>query len=109
MTTPSSIAPTGNNLIVDKTNPPAGPAGNNSVVDKANPFVGLNVSGFAPIGVILAERKERAGELKKKSGPQPPTVSEHRTPLGPGESLYDGRIDETRLYNIAGGWVKRTT
>jgi hypothetical protein len=102
MTIPNPSAPTSYNPTADKTNQSIGPAGNNTVIDKTNPFVGLDVSGFEPIEVTVAKKKVKAGE-KKKSARRPPTVSEHRTPLAAGESLYDSRIDPIRFHNIVGG------
>ncbi|KAF1831824.1 hypothetical protein BDW02DRAFT_600464 [Decorospora gaudefroyi] len=84
------------------------PAGHRPAVDKTNPFVGLDISGFEPIGVTVGKRTGQ-GDKVKKWVPGPPKPTDHRKPLGHGESLWDPRINRIRFLNIVAGWVKPKT
>jgi hypothetical protein len=107
MTNFASVAPRGNHPTVGKTASSSASAGGHPVVDKTNPFVGLDVSGFGPKEGTVAKEMSQVGAVQNLA-PQPPTVRENRKPLGPGESLWSGRVEQTRFNNIVGGWVKRT-
>jgi hypothetical protein len=95
MTNPASVASTGGHPVVDKT----------------NPFVGLDVSDFGPKEGTVTKEMSRAGAVQKLA-PQPPTVSENRKPLGPGESLeWKGRADSLQQHRGRLGqedWLKPT-
>jgi hypothetical protein len=93
---------------------PAAPTGSRLVDDKSNRFVNVNLSGFESTNATLAKKievretvvKELDVVVVKKAAPQPHNSNEQYQPLGPGELLWDPKMDPVRFNNILGGWGK---
>jgi hypothetical protein len=93
---------------------PAAPTGSRLVDDKSDRFVDVNLSGFESTSATFEKKVEARETVVKemdvvvvnKAAPKPHNSNEQYQPLGPGELLWDPKMDPVRSNNILGGWGK---